>query len=175
MPGMTFQKKVHQKLLTPLQQSYLYSSIDKMLEAGVIKPSKPEDIKCISSTTLAQKTHECKRLSLEELQHRVNNECMAYGIETKFDLSPRTTLMPDDSNPDEPKWRICQIFNQINKVMKVTQMPQGNIRAKQQQLSGHRWVSGLDFAVEFYAVLVDLESRLYTAFYIEGKGYFWYK
>jgi hypothetical protein len=42
-------------------------------------------------------------------------------------------------------------------------------------LSGHRWVSSFDFAVGFYAVLVDPESRPYTAFYVEGRGYFWYK
>ena len=54
-------------------------------------------------------------------------------------------------------------------------MPQGDIRAKQQRLSGHRWVSGFDFAVGFYAVTVAPESRPYTAFYVEGRGYFWYK
>ena len=54
-------------------------------------------------------------------------------------------------------------------------MPQGDIRAKQQRLSGHRWVSGFDFAAGFYAVLVDPGSRPYTAFYVEGRGYFWYK
>jgi hypothetical protein len=54
-------------------------------------------------------------------------------------------------------------------------MPQGDIRAKQQCLSGHRWVSGFDFAAGFYAVLVDPESRPYTAFYVEGRGYYWYK
>ena len=54
-------------------------------------------------------------------------------------------------------------------------MPQGDIRAKQQRLSGHRWVSTFDFAAGFYAVLVDPDSRPYTAFYVEGWGYFWYK
>ena len=54
-------------------------------------------------------------------------------------------------------------------------MPQGDIRAKQQRLSGHRWVSGFDFASGFYAVSVDPESRPYTAFYVEGRGHFWYK
>ena len=54
-------------------------------------------------------------------------------------------------------------------------MPQGDIQAKQQRLSGHRWVSGFDFAAGFYAVTVDPESRPYTAFYVEGRGYFWYK
>ena len=32
-----------------------------------------------------------------------------------------------------------------------------------------------DFAAGFYTVLVDPESRPYTAFYVEGWGYFWYK
>ena len=54
-------------------------------------------------------------------------------------------------------------------------MPQGDIRAKQQCLSRCRWVSGFDFAAGFYAVLVEPESRPYTAFYVEGRGYFWYK
>ena len=53
-------------------------------------------------------------------------------------------------------------------------MPQGDIRAKQQRLSGHRWVSGFDFAAGFYAVMMDPESRPYTAFYVEGRGYYRY-
>ena len=174
-PGTTFTKKIHQKPLTAPQRRYLYDSIDTMLEAGVIEACKPEDVKCVSPTTLAQKTHHGKGLSLEELQHRVNDECIVHGIEPKFNLPPRTAPTPDDSNPEEPKWRICQNFSQINKVTKVAPMPQGDIRAKQQRLSGHRWVSGFDFAAGFYAIPVHPESRPYTAFYVEGRGYFWYK
>jgi hypothetical protein len=174
-PDATFSMKVHQKPLTPPQRRYLYESIDTMLEAGVIEPCKPDDVKCISATTLAQKAHQGKGLSLGELQHRVNDQCTASGMETKFDLPPRTTPTLDDTLPEEPKWRICQNFSQINKITKVAPMPQGDIRAKQQRLSGHRWVSGFDFAAGFYAVLVDPESRPYTAFYVEGRGYFWYK
>ena len=47
-------------------------------------------------------------------------------------------------------------------------MPQGDIQAKQQQLSGHQWVSTFDFPAGFYAVIVELESQPYTAFYVEG-------
>jgi hypothetical protein len=171
----SFSMKVHQKPRTPPQCRHLYASIDTMLEAGIIEACKPEDVKCISATTLAQKAHEGKGLMLEELQHRVNDECTTHGIEPKFDLPPRTTPTPDDSTPTEPKWRICQNFLQVNKLTKVAPMPQGDIRAKQQRLSGHRWVSGFDFAAGFYAVSVDPESRPYTAFYVEGRGYFWYK
>ena len=174
-PEATFSLKVHQKPLTPPQRRYLYESIDTMLEAGIIEPCKPEDVKCISPTTLAQKTHQGKGHSLGELQHRVNDECITHGMEPRFDLPPRTAPTPDDTDQDDPKWRICQNFSQINRITKVAPMPQGDIRAKQQRLSGHRWVSGFDFAAGFYAVLVDPESRPYTAFYVEGRGYFRYK
>ena len=56
-PDATFTKRVHQKPLKPPQQQYLYKSIDTMLEAGIIEPCPPENVKCISPTTLAQKTH----------------------------------------------------------------------------------------------------------------------
>ena len=36
-------------------------------------------------------------------------------------------------------------------------------------------ISGFDFASGFYAVPMEPKSRPYTAFYVEGKGYFWYK
>ena len=75
---------------------------------------------------------------------------------------------PDDKDPDKPKWRICQNFSQVNKVMKVTPMPQGDIQMKQQSLSRHRWVSGFDFAAGFYAVSIELDSSPYTVFYVEG-------
>ena len=170
----TFPMKVHQRPLTPPQRRYLYDSIDTMQEAGVIEACKPEDVKCISPTTLAQKAHQGKGHSLTELQHRVNDECITNGMEPRFDLPPRTTPTPND-DAQEPKWRICQNFAQVNKITKVAPMPQGDIRAKQQRLSGHRWVSGFDFAAGFYAVLMDPESKPYTAFYVEGRGYYWYR
>ena len=80
-----------------------------------------------------------------------------------------------ETKEDEPKWRICQNFSQINKVTQVAPMPEGDICGKQQWLSGHQWLSMSNFAAGFYAVLVDPESQPYTAFYVEGWGYFWYK
>jgi hypothetical protein len=174
--GTTFSTKVHQKPLTTPQKRYLYESIDAMLDAGIIEQCTPDQVKCVSPTTLAHKTHTGSGLMLEELQHRVNDECISHGYEPSFSLPPRTAPTPDDeSDKDEPKWRICQNFSQINKITKVAPMPQGDIRAKQQRLSGHRYVSGFDFAAGFYAIAVDPESRPYTAFYVEGRGYFWYK
>jgi transposase InsO family protein len=176
-PNTKFSTKVHQKPLTPPQRRYLHEKLQAMLDADVIEPCEPGQVKCVSPTTLAQKTHEGTGLTLDELQHRVNDECVRSGLEPHFALPPRPEPVVDDrgDKKDEPKWRICQNFSQINKVTQVAPMPQGDIRSKQQRLSGHRWVSTFDFAAGFYAVLVDPESRPYTAFYVEGWGYFWYK
>lgn len=75
----------------------------------------------------------------------------------------------------EQKWRICQNFGEVNDVTEIAPMPQGDIRTKQQRLSGHRWVSLFDFAAGFYAVMMALESRPYTGFHVEGMGFCWYK
>ena len=137
-PGATFSTKVRQKSLTPPQRKYLYDSIDTMLKADIIEQCLPDQVKCVSPTTLAQKAHSNRGLNLEELQHRVNDECITHGFKTLFNLPPRSQLTPDDeTNRGEPKWRICQNFAQINKVTKIAPMPQGDIRAKQQRLSGH--------------------------------------
>ena len=178
-PNAKFSTKVHQKPLTPPQRRYLHEKLQAMLDADVIEPCEPGQVKCVSPTTLAQKMHEGVGLTLEELQHRVNDKCINNGLEPHFALPPRPTAQTTDDDPkdkaEDPKWRICQNFSQINKVTQVAPMPQGDIRSKQQRLSGHRWVSMFDFAAGFYAVLVNLESRPYTAFYVEGWGYFWYK
>jgi hypothetical protein len=72
------------------------------------------------------------------------------------------------------KWNVCTNYMQLNEVTQVLQMPQGDIWTKQQALSGHRWISMFNFAAGFYAVEIAEESRPYTAFYVEGCGYFVY-
>lgn len=172
-----FLKKVRQRALTPPQREYLHLKIEELLEAGVIEQCHPSEVKCVSPITLAQKAHEGKGLSLKELQHRVNDQCVEAGLPPCFDLPPRTT--PQDNAPtsaSQPtKWRICQNYSEINKVTQIAPMPQGDMRAKQQRLSGKRYLTLFDFASGFYACEVEHESRPYTAFYVEGRGYFWQK
>ena len=57
---------------------------------------------------------------------------------------------------------------------KVPPMPQGDIRRKQQNLSGHRWVTIFDFANGFYACEIKPEDQPYVCFYVEGRGYYAY-
>ena len=53
-------------------------------------------------------------------------------------------------------------------------MLQGDIRRKQQNLSGHRWITVFDFANGFYACKIKPEDQPYICFYVEGRGYFAY-
>ena len=173
-PDAKFSTKVHQRPLTPPQRQYLNKKIDEMLDAGIIEQVEPSRVKCVSPTTLAQKAHEGGGLTLEELQQRINAECASAGLDPYFDASEKTVTPPIETSPKEQKWRVCQNFGEVNRVTEIAAMPQGDIRLKQQRLSGHRYISVFDFASGFYAVEVDQEYRPYTAFYVEGRGYFWY-
>jgi hypothetical protein len=150
-----------------------------MLEAGLIERAPPELIKCATTTVIAQKAHEAGGMSLGELQQRVNDQCQGAGFKPAFTLPQREIPPPtaDNQAADKgpKKWRICQNFTQLNKVTEVAPMFQGDILAKQQRLSGHQFVSVFDFTSGFYAIEVPEKWRPYLAFYIEGRGYFWYK
>ena len=65
-------------------------------------------------------------------------------------------------------------FGGINKATEVAPMPQGNIRAKQLRLSGHRYVHVFDFAAGFYGITVHPDLQPYITFFVEGRGYFAY-
>jgi transposase InsO family protein len=176
--GSTFRTKVNQCPLSIPQCEYFNGVIDKMLGAGVIAPISHRDVKSCGATTLAKKAHEGEGLSIEELQHRVNDECIAAGFPSAFeDLPPRPGLHEDgpmDSEAPATKWRVCQDFADLNKVTQVPALPQGDIRAKQQRLSGHRWLNVFDFANGFYACEIREEDQPYICFYVEGRGYFKY-
>jgi hypothetical protein len=118
-------------------------------------------------------------MTLEELQHRVNDECIEAGLPPAFNLPPRPEPNSEqDMTPTgavKTKWRVCQDFAELNKVTQVLPMPQGDIRAKQQNLAGHRWISIFDFANGFYTCEIKPEDRPYLCFYVEGRGYFAYR
>src|SRR5882762_5174435 len=171
-PGITFPKKIpHQRPLTEPQQKYLSNAIDELLAADIIKPIRPKDVKCASPITLAQKPHKNAGLSLDELCYKLNMECVTHRLPSIEGIEhPPPTLSP--TVPPKPQtWCICQNYAALNKVIQVFPMPQGDIRTKQQQLSGHCWVHGFDFASGFYAVTIPEEYRPYLAFYVEGRGF----
>lgn len=172
--GATFPKRApYSKILSDQQRQYLHSTINEWLLAGIVQRLRPEEVKCCSPITLAPKEHSSTGTSLEELRRLVNQQCaeanqpLAFPAETQ---EPKTRNGPIGDSHDR-KWRICINYAAINKVTEVFPFPQGDIRAKQQRLSGHRWVCQLDFASGFYAVEVPETVRPYLAYFIEGIGY----
>ena len=170
---MQFRTKINQRPQSPPQKVFFNGVIDKMLAAGIIRPIDHQDVKCCGATTLAKKTHEGNGRTLNTLKHRVNNECIEAGFPPAFQELP--PVEEADQSPSieavETKWRVCQDFAELNRVTKVPPMPQGDIRRKQQNLSGHRWVSVFDFANGFYACEIKPEDQPYVCFYVEGRGY----
>jgi hypothetical protein len=176
--GATFNTKIKQRPMSPLQTAYFSNALDIMLEAGICEPIAAKDVKCVSPITLATKAHTSDGMTIDELRQHLNEECRHAGITPPFmgppDAEPLLAKKPDDITLTL-KWRVCTNYMRLNEVTKVLQMPQGDIRTKQQALSGHRWISMFDFAAGFYTVEIAEESRPYTAFYVEGRGYFVYR
>lgn len=87
-----FRTNPHQRPLSTPQRIYLNNAIDKMLQADVIAPIDHRDVKCCGATTLAKKAHDGTGLTLDQLQHQVNDECIANGFPAAFvDPPPRTS------------------------------------------------------------------------------------
>ena len=150
--------------------------IQEMLKGGIICPMHPGEVRCVTPSVLAQKAHENTGLSLDELKHKVNDKCVKYGLPTAFDLPSHPPPLDDASAMLPPKkWHLCQDFGEINKVMTIAPIPQGDICAKQLRLSGHKYVHVFDFAAGFYGIAVHLDSQPYITFYVEGLGYFAYE
>ena len=174
--GKTFNTKVHQRPLTTPQRTYFNGVLDQMLEAGVIVPIAADKVKCVSPTTLAQKAHQGGGLTLDELKHRVNDQCVAAGIPGEFELPPRPAAEDSYTAPKgPPKWCVCQNYGELNKVTTVPPMLQGDIRTKQQKLCGQRWRSVFDFTAGFYAVEIHKDTQPYLAFYDKCKGFLTYR
>ena len=178
--GATFRTKIPPRSYNPDQRAFMEAKIDEMLEARVIRPIHPRDVRFVAQTVFAQKTHDGQGLPLDELKDKVNDQCIQHGIPNEFDLPPRpeppdvTTSENVESAKKPTKWRMCQDFNGINKVTEVAPIPQGDIRAKQLRLSGHRYIHVFDFAAGFYGIAVHPDSQPYITFYVEGRGYFAY-
>jgi hypothetical protein len=128
----------------------------------------------MAQTVLAQKTDKGQGLDVEELKHRVNNQCRKYGLSSEFDIPPLPQVPAELDTNDSPKcikpikWCMCQDFTGINKVTEVAPVPQGDIHAKQLRLSGHQYIHVFDFAVRFYGIAVHPDSQPYITFFIEG-------
>src|SRR6266481_2141811 len=87
----------------------------------------------------------------------------------------QTVPITDDKPKALPKkWRVCQAFHAVNAAMQIPAFPSSDLKTKQQKVAGKQWVSVIDLAAGYYAIKMDKEAIPYTAFYVEGRGYFVY-
>ena len=172
-----FRTKIRPRAYNPDQRVFINTKVDEMLEAGIIRSIHPSEVRFVAQTVLAQKTHEGQGLSIEALKHKVNEQCIKYGLPGEFDIPPQPELtMNHTTKRNTPvKWRMCQDFGGINKVTEIAPVLQGDIRTKQLRLSGHRYLHVFDFAAGFYGIAVHPDSQPYITFFVEGRGYFAYQ
>lgn len=175
--GATFRTKIPPRSYNPDQRAFVNTKVNEMLEAGIIRPIHPSEVRFVAQTVLAQKTHEGQGLCIDELKYKVNGQCLENGFPNEFEMPPKpeSTTNPTINQNTPIKWRMCQDFGGINKVTEVAPVPQGDIRAKQLRLSGHRYVHVFDFAAGFYGIAVHPDSQPYITFFVEGRGYFAYQ
>ena len=139
----TFKMKIPPRLYNLDQRAFMETKIDEMLEAGVICRIHPRDVQFVAQMVLAQKTHEGEGLTLDELEYQVNSQCVEHGLPSEFEMPPQLDAPRPNMNATQntpKKWRMCQDFGGINKVTEIAPVPQGDIRAKQLCLSGHRYI-----------------------------------
>ena len=88
LEGVTFRTKIPLRSYNPDQRVFMEVKIDEMLEAGVICKIHPRDVRFVAQTVLVQKTHEGEGLTLDELKHHVNSQCVEHGLPSKFEMPP---------------------------------------------------------------------------------------
>src|ERR1700678_752120 len=175
--GATFRTKIPPRSYNPDQRAFIDDKVDEMLEADIIRPIHPSEVRFVAQTVLAQKVHEGHGLNIEVLKHKINEQCLEHGLPNEFDIptQPESAANPPPTQNTPIKWRMCQDFGGINRVTEVAPVPQGDIRAKQLRLSGHRYIHVFDFAAGFYGIAVHPDSQPYITFFVEGRGYFAYQ
>ena len=118
--GSIFPTRIGNHTFSPPAQEYLNKTLDNLKAAGIIKPIAAEEVKCCSPVVLAQKVHSLEGLSITELQHRVNDECIQIGLPPAHDLPPQEEGAMERSMPmHDPKWRFCIGYTLLNQLTKV--------------------------------------------------------
>lgn len=171
--GMTFPKRAGQRRMSKPQEQALYTMLDELEAAQVIKRVTQDQIAAVSPINMVPKPSSASRPTLRMLQQMVNSECRKYGVQIKH---PEAGFYEGERNPIEQpaKWRLVQNFAAVNKVTQVRPFPMGDLVAKQRAVAGHRYVSVMDFHAGFHAIPIAPESVPYTGFYVDGRGYYVY-
>jgi hypothetical protein len=86
--GATFRTKIPPRSYNPDQRAFVDTKVNEMLEAGIIRPIHPSEVRFVAQTVLARKVHDGQGLSIEELKHKINDQCTKSGLPSKFEMPP---------------------------------------------------------------------------------------
>lgn len=129
----------------------------ELLEAKMISPIAPEDIKCISPIIMAPKK-DGLRTSYDELNDMIADALA--GVDRR-PLKGDPTLL-----------RLCQNFFTLNQATEVPPFLPGDLNEKVARHSKKRYRMKLDATSGFFNIALDPDSRAYTAMFVEGMGFF---
>ena len=87
-PGSIFPTKIGNCTFLPPAQAYLNKTLDSLEAVGIIRPIPANKVKCYLPVVLAQKAHSQAGLTITELQHRVNDECIWVGLPPAHNMLP---------------------------------------------------------------------------------------
>lgn len=103
--GVNFSTKIQYRWVMPSTQTNLDRTLNSLLAASILQPLAAKEVKCCSPVKMVQKLHSNQGLSVTELQHQVNEQCIHSGMTPRFDILPREdpSAIPQvwDNNP---KW-----------------------------------------------------------------------
>jgi hypothetical protein len=91
-PDMIFSKKIHQHPLMQPQQKYLFPILDEMRKVGITRFIPADEVKAVASMVLIQKTHSSTSLSLDDIRHIVNQQCIELSEPLDLELELNSTL-----------------------------------------------------------------------------------
>ena len=118
-----------------------------METAGIIQAVPADAIKCLNSTHLAPKDNG-KNLGMTRaaLLHQCNQQCQANrlpdfweqikGEEDADNADQELETKDEGPKPLLKKWWVCQAFHAVNVATQVPAFPSGDLKMKQQAVSG---------------------------------------
>src|ERR1700720_4966781 len=91
--------------------------LDELLEANIIHLIAAEEVKCCSPVSIAQKAHAHEGLTLNELIHRLEEQCTAAGRPPSENLPPRDKLSERINDDALKTLKYCFLVNcsELNK------------------------------------------------------------
>ena len=97
-PEMKFHMRIPQRSMNPAQKEYLHAKVNEMAKAGIITLMHPRDVHTVAPVVFSKKTHDGQGLSLNELKHCVNDQCMELGLTSVENLPLQPIDQENTSN-----------------------------------------------------------------------------